>query len=142
MNIVSLGAPAEYGGFTGAAGYAVLRSGANRFSGLGEFWTIQPSWLSSNTRELSQARQQQFAPRRIHDWYDTSAQIGGPILRDRLFFFAGVQRFRHNDTPAGYSGPGSTDERDLQTLVRPTASADTRPSARRVRAVRTAFHGR
>jgi hypothetical protein len=122
MNIVSLGAPAEYGGFTGAAGYAVLRSGANRLSGLGEFWTIQPSWLSSNTRELSQARQQQFAPRRIHDWYDTSAQIGGPILRDRLFFFAGVQRLRHNDTPAGYSGPGSTDERDLQTLVRPTAS--------------------
>ena len=35
MNVVALGAPAEYGGFTGAAGYASLRSGANRFSGLG-----------------------------------------------------------------------------------------------------------
>jgi hypothetical protein len=122
MNVVSLGAPAEYGGFTGAAGYATLRSGANRFSGLGELWTTQSNWLSNNTRDLSQTLQTQFASRRIHDWYDSSAQVGGPIVHDRLFFFAGLQRYRHNDTPAGYSGPGSTDERDLQTIVRPTAA--------------------
>jgi hypothetical protein len=128
MNVVSLGAPAEYGGFTGAAGYATLRSGANRFSGLGEFWTTQPSWVSNNTRALSQTLQTQFASREIHDWYDTSAQVGGPILRDRLFFFAGLRRYRYNDKPAGYSGPGTTDERDLQTIVRPTASLS--PSVR------------
>ena len=122
MNIVSLGAAAEYGGFTGAAAYAVLRSGANRFSGLGEFWTTRPGWLSNNTRELSATLQEAFAPRQIEDWYDTSAQLGGPVLRDRLFFFAGVQRFRHNDRPAGYNGPGTRDEEDLQTLLRPTAS--------------------
>ena len=116
MNVVSLGAPAEYGGFTGAAGYASLRSGANRFSGLGEFWTTQPSWLSNNTGELSETLQTRFDSRRIEDWYDTSAQVGGPILRDRLFFFAGLQQYRYNDKPAGYSGPGTTDERDLQTI--------------------------
>ena len=122
MNVVALGAPAEYGGFTGAAGYAVLRSGANRFSGLAEFWTTQPSWLSNNTTELSESLQKRFDSRAIHDWYDSSAQVGGPIVRDRLFFFAGLQRYRYNDKPAGYSGPGTTDERDLQAIVRPTAA--------------------
>lgn len=49
-------------------------------------------------------------------------QSGGPILRDRLWFFGGVQVARHNDRPAGYAGPGSVDDRDLQALFRPTAS--------------------
>ena len=35
VNVVALGAAAEYGGFSGAAAYAVLRSGTNRYSGLG-----------------------------------------------------------------------------------------------------------
>ena len=60
MNVVALGAPAEFGGFTGAAAHAVLRSGANRFSGLGEFWTTRPNWLSNNTRDLSETLQRRF----------------------------------------------------------------------------------
>ncbi|HEX8026908.1 MAG TPA: TonB-dependent receptor [Vicinamibacterales bacterium] len=122
VNVVALGAPAEYGGFTGAAAFATLRSGSNRFSGLGEFWTTQPSWLSSNTDGLSESLQRQFASREIVNWYDSSAQLGGPVMRDRLWFFAGVQLARHNDKPAGFSGPGSRDERDRQFIVKPTAS--------------------
>ena len=122
VNVVALGAPAEYGGFSGAAAFATLRSGSNRFSGLGEFWTTQPSWLSSNTKELSAALQRQFDSRELIDWYDSSAQLGGPLLTDRLWFFAGLQYARHNDRPAGYSGPGSRDETDRQFIVKPTAS--------------------
>ena len=122
MNIVALRISRCVGGFTGAAGYAVLRSGANGFSGLGEFWTTEPSWLSNNTRELSETLQQRFASRALLDWRDVSGQLGGPLVRDRLFFFGGVQLSRHNDRPAGYDGQGSRDERDLQILFRPTAS--------------------
>ncbi len=142
MNIVALGAPAEYGGFTGAAGYGVLRSGANRFSGLGEFWTTQPGWLSNNTGDLSQTLQEDFASRQIHNWYDSSAQLGGPVLRDRLFFFAGVQHFRHDDTPAGYSGPGTTDERDLQAVAPANRVAVPEPPPRRVPRIRPSHHRR
>ncbi len=128
VNVVGLGAAAEYGGFSGAAGYAVLRSGANFYSGLGEYWTTRPSWLSNNTEGLSQTLQRQFNSRELFDWLDLNGQVGGPILRDRLWFFGGVQKTRYNDKPAGYDGPGSRDERDLQVLFRPTASLS--PSVR------------
>ena len=36
-------------------------------------------------------------PRRTHS----------SILRDRLWFFGGVQKTRHNDRPAGYDGHGA-----------------------------------
>ena len=128
VSVVALGAPAEYGGFTGAAAFATLRSGSNRYSGLGELWTTQPNWLSSNTGDLSTALPQQFAPREIINWYDSSAQLGGPVLRDRLWFFTGIEYSRHNDRPAGFTGPGSRDETDRQFLFKPTASIN--PSLR------------
>ena len=122
VNVVALGAPAEYGGFTGAAAYATLRSGSNRLSGLGEFWTIRPGWLDSNTEALSAVLQRRFLSRELLEWRDSSAQVGGPLRRDRLWFFAGVQHARHSDRPAGFSGPGSRDEKDLQVIVKPSAS--------------------
>jgi hypothetical protein len=122
VNVVALGAPAEYGGFTGAAAYATLRSGSNRFSGLGEYWTTRPSWLDSNTEALSEALQRQFESRQIIEWHDSNAQLGGPLMTDRLWFFGGVQYARHEDRPAGFTGPGSTDEHELQFIVKPTAS--------------------
>lgn len=128
LNVVALGAPAEYGGFTGAAAHAILRSGSNQFSGLGEFWTTRPGWLDSNTEKLSTTLQRQFLSRRLLEWRDTSAQLGGPLVRDRLWFFAGVQHARHDDRPAGVTGPGSQDETDLQLIVKPTASLS--PSVR------------
>jgi hypothetical protein len=55
-------------------------------------------------------------------WRDSGGQVGGPVLRDRLWFFSGIQHARHDDRPAGFTGPGSRDERDLQVIVKPTAS--------------------
>ncbi|OFW10015.1 MAG: hypothetical protein A3H96_03415 [Acidobacteria bacterium RIFCSPLOWO2_02_FULL_67_36] len=122
INIVALGAGAEHGGFTGASGSTILRSGSNRFSGLAEYWATRPGWLSNNTGALSEQLQETFNSRELLDWWDTSAQLGGPIVKDRLWFFGGVQRSRHNDRPAGFSGAGSRDERDLQVMAHLTAA--------------------
>ena len=51
VQVVGLGANAEYGEFTGAAANSIVRSGANRFSGLFEYLTERNSWLSDNTGE-------------------------------------------------------------------------------------------
>jgi hypothetical protein len=122
VNVVALGAPAEHGGFTGVAANAVLRSGTNRFNGLAEHWTTRPSWLAHNTGTLSQSLQRQFTSRHLLDWRESNGQLGGPVIRDRLWFFTGVSHARYNDRPAGYDGPGSRDERNVQWLLKPTAS--------------------
>ena len=120
VNIAALGANAEFGGFTGVAANAVLRSGSNRYQGRAEYWMSRPEWLDRNTAELAARLQRTFRPRELLVWREPSAQIGGPIVRDRLWFFTGITNARREDRPGGFSGVGSRDQRDTQLLVKPS----------------------
>ncbi len=111
VQVVGLGANAEYGEFTGAAANSIVRSGSNRFSGLFEYLTERNSWISDNTGSLSEDLQADFKPREIKTWYDLSAQVGGPIMKDKLWFFTGFQYFKNLDRPAGFVGD-FTSEKD------------------------------
>ncbi len=122
VHVAALGAPAEYGGATGVVANNVLRAGGNRTSGLGEVWTIQPGWLANNTSALEERLQTSFASRQIDSWWEGSGQVGGAILRDRLWYFTGLQALRHDDRPAGHTGEGSRDERDWQWLGKLTTA--------------------
>lgn len=122
VRVVALGAGAEHGGFSGASALATLRSGTNRFNGLGEFWTTQPHWLARNTQGLSEILQRQFLSRELFQWNDSSLQLGGPMRTDRLWFFSGLQLGRHEDRPAGFTGPGTRDERETEFVLKPTLS--------------------
>ena len=82
MEVAALGAGAEYGGFTGVAANGT-----------------QPGWLSDNSP---------FEPREIVSLWESSGQTGGPIIEDRLWFFAGAEFSKVEDRPALFSGPGST----------------------------------
>ncbi len=48
VQVIGLGAPAEYGTSTGAITNGVLRSGSNRVNGMAEWLTIRPSWSGNN----------------------------------------------------------------------------------------------
>ena len=86
------------GGFTGALINAVTKSGTNRFSGMayGEYTDqylraknpvqILTATPPVNTREVFRER--------VY-----GANLGGPILRDRLFFFFGYDNFRRQTPP-------------------------------------------
>ncbi|MGH9141809.1 MAG: TonB-dependent receptor [Vicinamibacterales bacterium] len=115
VQIVSLGANAEYGGFTGLAANSIIRSGGNKWTGLGEYLTERKNWLADNTTSLPDSLRSTFTPREIKSYWDTTAQIGGPIVKDKLFFFSGVQYFNRQDRPAGYTGD-FTSEKDPRTL--------------------------
>ena len=104
VQVVSLGANAEYGEFTGVAANSIVRSGSNRFSGLGEYLFERNAWLADNTTSLSADLQKTFTPRQIDHYWDSTVQIGGPIVKDKLFFFSGFQYFNRADRPAGYTG--------------------------------------
>lgn len=124
VQVVGLGANAEYGGTTGAIVNGVLHSGTNQFSGLVEYLWSRPGWLSNNLGGL-EAVPWLRKPRRIVTWYDTSAQVGGPVVRDRFWFFSGFQYLHHDYRPLGLLD-GSTDERKPRYLVK----LDAAPSAR------------
>lgn len=122
VQVVSLGANAEYGGFTGVAANSVIRSGSNKFSGLGEYLTENKRWLADNTTALSAALRTTFTPREINTYWDSTVQIGGPLKKDKLFFFTGFQYFKREDRPAGFSGDFAT-EKDPRFLGKLTLAA-------------------
>jgi hypothetical protein len=57
VNVVALGANAEYGEFSGVTANLVVRNGSNDFHGLLEYRTTRPSWLASHTEGLPESVQ-------------------------------------------------------------------------------------
>jgi hypothetical protein len=122
VQVVALGAPAEYGYTTGAIANGVLRSGSNRVSALGELLTIRPSWSGSNLRHFPDDVPEPLPPRTILSWWDVNGQVGLPLVRDRLWLFTGSNRFRHEYRAWGFDGPGRTDEQTSRTIAKVDAA--------------------
>jgi Carboxypeptidase regulatory-like domain len=119
MQVASVGAGASAGGFTGLSANLVLKSGSNRLSGLGEFWFTNPSWVSTNTGGGLPADQRSaISPRTINRMWDTSVQAGFPLLRDRLWAFAGFRHSTLDDRPFGFSGSAVSQTNDSLYLLK------------------------
>lgn len=88
IQILSLGAPAEYGNLTGAVYNIVTRQGTNQFRGDLSFYTQSDGLTETNTQEADD----DGFPYERDEYTDYSAQIGGPIRRDQVWFFASYQR--------------------------------------------------
>ncbi|MBE3123768.1 MAG: TonB-dependent receptor, partial [Planctomycetes bacterium] len=101
VQVVALGANAEYGEFTGTVSNMLMRSGSNRFSGMAEYVFSRPGWLADNRGGLSPTLQARFTPVKYQEDWDLSYQGGGPIVKDKLFFFAGGQYVRNSRNQAG-----------------------------------------
>lgn len=109
VQVVAVGASAEYGEVTGASVNGVVRSGSNRVAGLGEYFAVRPNAKDRTSNQI------------LADW-NTSAQIGGPILRDRLWFFSGLQYAKRERRPAGFTGPETIRDRSPKFITKITAA--------------------
>ena len=89
---------------------------------MAEYLTERSNWIADNTGSLSPDLQAKFKPREIKSYWDTTAQIGGPLVKDKLFFFTGFQYFNRQDRPAGFTGD-YTSEKDPRYLGKMTWSA-------------------
>ena len=102
IQIGGLGAPAEYGGFTGAVINTVMRSGTNAFEGLFSMRYTNDSLASENvSNEALSANPglgEAAVTKRLQDY---TVQMGGPIKRNKAFFFASVQRYYAVTDPIG-----------------------------------------
>lgn len=132
IQIVGPGAEAQYGEYTGTLLNAITRSGTNRFSGLGEYSGTRPQWTGNNRGSLTEAVAAQFRPLEIVERWESTAQAGGPLVQDRLWWFAGIHRFRNDTRTAAFSTvprtPGEpvssiTEQRSMAKLTgAPTAA--------------------
>jgi len=91
--VIGLGAPAEYGNFTGAMVNVITKSGGNSFNGDAQFLYRGKSWQNENIdKDDPQWSLLPEAP--VSDLVDASFHLGGPIMKDKLWFFGGYQYWR------------------------------------------------
>jgi hypothetical protein len=102
VQVAGLGAGAEYGGFSGAVINTITKSGSNRYSGLFEGRFTNKDLASKNiTDEQLKANPALGNADVLKKLTDYTVQLGGPIARDKAFWWASVQRYSVNSDPAG-----------------------------------------
>ncbi len=83
------------GSFTGAGINAVTRSGTNNFSASVYGFQRNEKLVGSKVRDLKQ----DFP---TFSLYQLGARVGGPIIKDKLFFFVSVEGERRKDPPGTF----------------------------------------
>ena len=83
------------GSFTGAGINAITRSGTNKFSASVYGFERNEKLVGNKVRDL----QQDFP---TFSLYQLGARIGGPIIKDKLFFFVSVEGERRKDPPGTF----------------------------------------
>ena len=97
VQVLSLGATAEYGNLMGAVFNVVTRQGSNEFHGDANYYFQSDGLTSRNTTD----EQDGGLPYYRDKFHDVTGQLGGPIIRDTLWFFGSFQYQRDWEAPAG-----------------------------------------
>jgi hypothetical protein len=96
VQLVGLGAAAEYGSFTGVVFNSVTKSGGNEFKGLADLLytggSLSDDFSSTELQALNPHTEKQV---------DSTVQVGGPISRDKLWFFLSGQYYKDESTAGG-----------------------------------------
>ncbi|HET7293775.1 MAG TPA: TonB-dependent receptor [Vicinamibacteria bacterium] len=111
IEVLSLGASAEYGNLQGAVFNVVTRQGSNAFHGDANFYLQAQDLTSDNTSDLRNpdgsfvdacpADDTQHCPYNRDKFRDASFQLTGPIIKDKLWFFGSYQYQRDYDSQPG-----------------------------------------
>jgi len=104
--IMGIGLNAEYGAFTGVIFNTITKSGGNEFSGHAEFIfqdTKQGFWTAENNKKYIDDFPKLESP--LTGMMDVSFHLGGPIQKDKIWFFFGAEYLREKNRPAGFQAP-------------------------------------
>ena len=91
--VLTSGISAEYGRFSGGVVNVITKSGGNRFSGSWRTNYDKPTWEGLNPYEVENEVEREDVFNQTHE-----ATLGGPITRDRLWFFYSFRRARITDS--------------------------------------------
>jgi hypothetical protein len=114
--VMGIGLPAEYGNFTGVIFNIVTKSGGNDFSG-----HFEADFQGNKARDAANLKGTfpggsfwgtENNGAYVNDWpavtspleklFDINGHLGGPIVKDKLWFFGGAQWYRSQDWVTGF----------------------------------------
>ncbi len=99
FNMISNNAPAEFGNFMGGIVSATLKSGTNAFHG--DIWEFfRNDVLNANQWENKINPAAAAIPRSPLRWNMFGGTLGGPVIKNKLFFFVDYQGQRFDHPPA------------------------------------------
>ncbi len=97
QELLTSGVPAEYGGGKGVVGNIVTKSGGNNFTGsLNVYWQSKDLYLPYGGSDYNAAKDDPFRDHtKLEGYqdnkYDTAVTLGGPIMKDKVWFFLSGQ---------------------------------------------------
>ena len=94
VQVKAIGASAEYHSFQGGVVNIVTKSGSNDLKGMVSGYMIPKAWVGNNTPN------ERF-PFTVHYNQQTTWEIGGPVKRDRLWYYALLTATRQATTGVG-----------------------------------------
>ena len=97
VQVLQLGASAEYGNVQGAVFNVVTRQGGNQFKGDGNFYFMNDKLTGRNTTD----KEDSGKPYHRSEFKDTTWQLGGPVKKDKLWFFGSFQYQKDADSQPG-----------------------------------------
>jgi hypothetical protein len=122
FQVMTAGFRAEFGQASGAIVNVITRSGSNMYHGLASIFFRNNAFDSSNSLDPNEDE----APF-LQRW-DGSFAMGGPIVKDKVFFFGSAERIRENRTLNFIFPPGTPQiARDFERRFdNPSRTFDTR----------------
>ncbi len=97
VEVLQLGASAEYGNVQGAVFNIVTRQGGNALHGDANYYFQHQNLTSRNTTEAFDRGR----PYHLDQHRDATIQVSGPFIRDRFWFFGSLQYHRIYDSQPG-----------------------------------------
>jgi len=122
--VMGVGLPAEYGNFTGVIFNIVTKSGGNQLSGHFELdfqgkkdaWPGD-FWQSDNNSAYIKDFPELTSPQQ--ELLDLSGHLGGPVKKDKVWFYAGLQWYRDKMYPTGF--PEALDYKEPHSFFKLTS---------------------
>ena len=109
--VLGTGASAEYGQMLGTVFNVVTKSGTDQFRGSAALNYQNPDWVGENAKSQQEDTPDDARTYRLDTNDRLSATLGGPIVRDKLWFFVGGDWGRFNAYwPDQVPGPDPKDD--------------------------------
>ena len=96
VQVMHIGAPAEYGNMLGAALNVVTKSGSNELNG-----GVNAYWFNDSLVDSSIDFDSEFPEYHMDEFWNVGVTLGGPFIKDKLWFFGSYEYWRQNQTYPG-----------------------------------------